>query len=52
MPTLARFVSATSTPRALVIDGNAERASQVSGFLKALGFAPSPLQALERRLNG
>ncbi len=38
VPTLARFVSATSTPRALVIDGNAERASQVSGFLKSLGF--------------
>ena len=38
VPVLGRFVSAQENPRALVIDGNAERASQVSGYLHDLGY--------------
>ena len=38
VPVLARFVSGQANPRALVIDGNAERASQVSGHLQGLGY--------------
>ncbi len=38
IPVLARFVAAQSNPRALVIDGNAERASVVAGFLRESGY--------------
>jgi HEAT repeat protein len=38
VPVLARFVSSQAAPRALVIDGNGERGSQVSGFLRGLGY--------------
>jgi HEAT repeat protein/CheY-like chemotaxis protein len=38
VPVLARFLSGQSNPRALVIDGNAERASQVTGYLRGLGY--------------
>ncbi len=38
VPTLARFVAAGPAPRAVVIDGNADRASLVVGFLKGLGY--------------
>jgi HEAT repeat protein len=38
VPTLARFASTGSEPRAVVIDGNANRGSQVVGFLKMLGY--------------
>lgn len=40
VPTLARFVTGQAVPRALVIDGNSERASQVTGYLRNLGFDP------------
>ena len=33
VPTLARFVTAQSPPRAVVIDGNPTRGSQLAGFL-------------------
>jgi HEAT repeat protein len=38
VPTLARFVPALTNPQAVVVDGNAERASQVTGYLRGLGF--------------
>ena len=38
VPVLARFVAGLPNPRALVIDGNAERASMVSGYLRGLGY--------------
>ncbi len=38
VPTLARFVAAGPAARAVVIDGNADRASLVVGFLKGLGY--------------
>jgi CheY-like chemotaxis protein len=38
VPVLSRFLTAQPTPRALVIDGNAERASQTTGYLRALGY--------------
>jgi HEAT repeat protein len=38
VPVLARFLASRTTSRALVIDGNAERASQVTGFLRNLGL--------------
>ncbi len=38
VPVLARFVDGQVTPRAIVVDGNAERASQVAGFLRGVGF--------------
>ncbi len=38
VPVLARFLSGQASPRALVIDGNAERASQTTGYLKGLGY--------------
>ncbi len=49
VPVLARFVVAQSTPRILVVDGNGEHASQVSGFLHEAGYntfvAPTGAQA-------
>src|SRR6202044_943909 len=38
VPVLARVLSSQPTPRALVIDGNAERASQTTGYLRELGY--------------
>jgi hypothetical protein len=38
VPTLARFAIAQRPPRAVVIDGNAARGSNVAGQLKALGY--------------
>jgi CheY-like chemotaxis protein len=38
VPVLARFVAAQTNPRALVIDGNAERASMVAGHLREAGY--------------
>jgi HEAT repeat protein len=38
VPVLARFVAAQSVPRALIVDGNAERASQVAGYFREAGY--------------
>jgi HEAT repeat protein len=38
VPTLARFASSQSVPRAVVIDGNPLRGSQLAGFLSQLGY--------------
>jgi HEAT repeat protein len=38
VPTLARFVSNQAQPRAIVIDGNPTRGSQIAGFLVTLGY--------------
>jgi HEAT repeat protein len=38
VPTLARFLASQGAPRAIVIDGNAARGTQVAGFLKNLGY--------------
>jgi hypothetical protein len=38
VPTLARFVAAQQAPRAVVIDGNANRGGQLSGALRGLGY--------------
>jgi hypothetical protein len=38
VPTLARFVVNQPQPRAIVIDGNPERGSQLTGFLLNLGY--------------
>ena len=38
VPVLGRFVAGQETPRAIVVDGNAERASQVSGHLRGVGY--------------
>jgi HEAT repeat protein len=38
VPILARFAANGSTPRALVVDGNPERAGQVAGFLRGIGY--------------
>jgi HEAT repeat protein len=38
IPTLARFVSGQVLPRAVVIDGNPNRGSQLAGFLTNLGY--------------
>jgi CheY-like chemotaxis protein len=38
VPVLARFVTGLPSPRAVVIDGNGERASQVAGYLRGLGY--------------
>ncbi len=40
VPVLARFVTNQPAPRAVVIDGNANRGNQLAGFLKALGYDP------------
>ncbi|HZW30278.1 MAG TPA: hypothetical protein VFF52_06180 [Isosphaeraceae bacterium] len=40
VPTLARFLINQPQPRAIVIDGNLERGSQLSGFLLNLGYHP------------
>jgi HEAT repeat protein len=40
VPTLARFVINQSLPRAIVIDGNMNRGSQIAGFLIGLGYDP------------
>ncbi|HMB04454.1 MAG TPA: HEAT repeat domain-containing protein [Isosphaeraceae bacterium] len=40
VPVLARFVTNQPAPRAVVIDGNANRGGQLAGFLKALGYDP------------
>ena len=41
VPVLAQFVTNGASPRALVIDGNLTRGSQLSGYLKALGYEPA-----------
>jgi hypothetical protein len=38
VPTLARFLLDQTLPRAVVIDGNPNRGSQLAGFLLALGY--------------
>jgi HEAT repeat protein len=38
VPTLARFLTAQRQPRAVVIDGNANRGSQLAGSLRSLGY--------------
>jgi CheY-like chemotaxis protein len=38
VPVLARFVAAQDSPRAIVIDGNAERASMVAGYIRETGY--------------
>jgi HEAT repeat protein len=38
VPAIARFVASGPIPRAVVIDGNPVRGSQVVGFLKGLGY--------------
>jgi hypothetical protein len=38
VPTLARFVTAQQAPRAVVIDGNPNRGSQLTGALRGLGY--------------
>jgi HEAT repeat protein len=38
VPVLARFVAAQPSPRALVVDGNAERAAMVAGYLREAGY--------------
>ena len=38
VPTLARFLSNQALPRAVVIDGNPNRGSQLAGFLINLGY--------------
>ncbi len=40
VPVLAQFVATQAQPRALVIDGNNARGSQLSGFLQTLGYQP------------
>jgi hypothetical protein len=38
VPTLARFLTNQTLPRAVVIDGNPNRGSQIAGFLISLGY--------------
>lgn len=38
VPVLARFAGNGPSPRALVVDGNPERAGRVSGFLREIGY--------------
>jgi hypothetical protein len=38
VPTLARFATSQRPPRAVIIDGNPNRGSQLAGSLKALGY--------------
>ena len=38
VPTLARYLSHQALPRAVVIDGNPNRGSQLAGFLINLGY--------------
>jgi HEAT repeat protein len=40
VPILARFVTNQAPPRAVVIDGNLSRGSQLVGFLKQMGYEP------------
>ena len=40
VPALAQFLGSQAPPRAVVIDGNVPRGSQLSGYLKALGYEP------------
>lgn len=40
VPTLARFVTNQSTPRAVVVDSNPNRGGQVVAFLRELGYDP------------
>jgi HEAT repeat protein len=40
VPVLAQFVATSATPRAVVIDGNHARGSQIAGFLQQLGYDP------------
>ena len=40
VPVLAQFVTNQAKPRALVIDGNPTRGSQLTGFLHDLGYDP------------
>ena len=44
----AHFKAAGATTVRTLVD---RKDATVTGFLKALGFAPSPLQALEMRLG-
>ncbi len=38
VPTLARFATAQKLPRAVIIDGNPNRGSQLAGSLKGMGY--------------
>ncbi len=38
VPTLARFATAQKLPKAVIIDGNPNRGSQLAGALKAIGY--------------
>lgn len=40
VPVLAQFVGSQGPPRAVVIDGNTNRGSQLAGHLKSLGYEP------------
>jgi HEAT repeat protein len=40
VPILTRFVTSQALPRAVVIDGNMARGSQLVGYLKELGYDP------------
>ena len=40
VPILARFATNQAVPRAVVIDGNPNRGSQLKGYLKDLGYDP------------
>ena len=48
VPVLARFVTNQAAPKAVIIDGNVNRASQLAGFLKALGYDPQVAEAGDR----
>jgi hypothetical protein len=41
VPTLARFLVSEGPPRAVVIDSNSARGSQLAGFLQTLGYRPT-----------
>ena len=48
VPVLARFVTNQAPPKAVIIDGNVNRASQLAGFLKALGYEPQVAETGDR----
>ena len=48
VPVLARFVTNQAPPKAVIIDGNVNRASQLAGFLKSLGYEPQVAETGDR----
>ncbi len=48
VPVLARFVTNQAAPKAVIIDGNVNRASQLAGFLKTLGYEPQVAETGDR----